>query len=130
MNHPHTSQSLSQLLDLTERKESLLEEVKKIEAQLAALLPGGKTPKVSKGRPGRPAKAKKSPAPKAGRRKRGSLGKKVLAALESAGPAGVKVVELAKKIGVKGTNLHVWFATTGKKHAKKVGRGHYRVKKG
>lgn len=62
-------------------------------------------------------------------RPRGGLGKRVLAALEGAGPAGVKVAELAKTLGVKGTNLHVWFATTGKKHAKKVGRGHYRVKK-
>jgi hypothetical protein len=43
----------------------------------------------------------------------------------------VKVVELAKKIGVKGTNLHIWFATTGKKNPaiKKVGKGHYQLKK-
>lgn len=106
-----------------------MKEVHAIEAKLAALISGGKPVKPSKGRPGRPAKTKKSIAPKTARRKRGSLGKKVLAALEDAGSSGVKVVELAKTLGVKGTNLHVWFATTGKKHAKKIGRGHYRLKK-
>jgi len=32
---------------------------------------------------------------------------------------------------VNGTNLHVWFATTGKKNPaiKKVGKGHYKLAK-
>lgn len=56
-------------------------------------------------------------------------GSKVLKALETAGEAGIKVAELAKTLKVKGVNLHVWFATTGKKNKaiKKVGKGHYKL---
>jgi len=41
----------------------------------------------------------------------------------------IKVSDLAEKLRVKGTNLHVWFGTTGKKNKaiKKVGKGHYRL---
>ena len=60
---------------------------------------------------------------------RGGLGAKVLKALESAGDAGVKVTELANALKVKAGNLHVWFATTGKKNPaiKKAGKGHYKL---
>jgi hypothetical protein len=59
----------------------------------------------------------------------GGLGAKVLKALEGAGEAGVKVADLAKTLKVKGVNLHVWFATIGKKNKaiKKVGKGHYKL---
>jgi hypothetical protein len=132
-----TTQTLKSLVKLTDKKEKLSKEIEKIEAQLGALFTG-KAPKVSGKRRGRPAKkgvkaSKKAPkaAAKAKRSPRGGLGKKILKALDSAGDAGVKVVELAKKIGVKGTNLHIWFATTGKKNPaiKKVGKGHYQLKK-
>jgi hypothetical protein len=132
-----TTQTLKSLVKLTDKKEKLSKEIEKIEAQLGALFTG-KAPKVSGKRRGRPAKkgvkaSKKAPkaAAKAKRSPRGGLGKKILNALDSAGDAGVKVVELAKKIGVKGTNLHIWFATTGKKNPaiKKVGKGHYQLKK-
>lgn len=58
-------------------------------------------------------------------------GDQVLSALDAAGDAGVKVADLAEKLRVKGTNLHVWFGTTGKKNKaiKKVGKGHYRLQK-
>jgi len=132
-----TTQTLKSLVKLTDKKEKLSKEIEKIEAQLGALFTG-KAPKVSGKRRGRPAKkgvkaSKKAPkaAAKAKRSPHGGLGKKILKALDSAGDAGVKVVELAKKIGVKGTNLHIWFATTGKKNPaiKKVGKGHYQLKK-
>ena len=132
-----TTQTLKSLVKLTDKKEKLSKEIEKIEAQLGALFTG-KAPKGSGKRRGRPAKkgvkaSKKAPkaAAKAKRSPRGGLGKKILKALDSAGDAGVKVVELAKKIGVKGTNLHIWFATTGKKNPaiKKVGKGHYQLKK-
>ncbi len=133
-----TTQTLKSLVKLTYKKEKLFKEIEKIEAQLGALFTG-KAPKVSGKRRGRPAKqgvkaSKKAPKAtgvKPKRSPRGSLGKKILKALDSAGDAGVKVVELSKKIGVKGTNLHIWFATTGKKNPaiKKVGKGHYQLKK-
>ena len=130
-----TSETLKTLINLTKKKDSLLKEVEKIEAQLGSLFTG-KASKVPGKRRGRPAKkgprgTKKSPKRGAKRSPRGSIGKKVLAALESAGNAGVKVAELAKTLKVKGTSLHVWFATTGKKNKaiKKVGKGHYRLSK-
>lgn len=126
-----TVQSLRQLMNLTKRKEQLLKEITKIEDLIMGALGGGPAPRGRK-----PGKAKKAAKPaKAadkkprGRKRRGSLGKKILAALESAGAKGVKVADLANAIGVKGSNLHVWFATTGKKHTKKIGRGHYKLAK-
>ena len=138
-----TSASLKTLSKLVDKKDSLFAEIEKIEAQIAAVLTGkpAKAAKTSVKRRGRPAKkgavAKKSvpakKAPKATKKRapRGSIGEKVLKALESAGDAGVKVADLAKNLKVKGTNLHVWFATTGKKNPsiKKAGKGHYKLVK-
>ena len=148
-----TSATLHSLVKLTEKKESLLAEIQKIEAELSSALTGGS---VSSPKPkGRPAKkaapVKKSTAikkaPAAGkvptakkasvkstpakRGKAGGLKGKVIAALEAAGETGVKVTDLAKTLKVKGTSLHVWFATTGKKTPgiKKVGKGHYQLVK-
>ena len=131
-----TSASLKTLSKLVDKKDSLVAEIKKIEAEIASVLTG-KAAKTSGKRRGRPAKkgaVKKSPAakkaPKAAKRApRGGLGAKVLKALESAGDAGVRVADLAKSLKVKGVNLHVWFATTGKKNPsiKKAGKGHYKL---
>ncbi len=133
-----TSTSLKSLAKLIGKKDGLIAEIEKIEAQIAAVITG--TPAKATGkRRGRPAKkesAAKKVAPakkgsKVGKRRatRGGLKEKILSALEGAGDAGVKVVDLAKKLGVKGTNLHIWFATTGKKNPgiKKVGKGHYKL---
>jgi hypothetical protein len=121
-----TVESLKQLMKLTQRKEQLLKEIEKVEDMIKGAL-GGKTPRGPKATPAK--RAGKTAAKPRGRKRRGSLGKKILAALEAAGAKGVKVADLAKQIGAKGPNLHVWFATTGKKHTKKVGRGHYKLAK-
>ena len=135
-----TSASLKSLSKLIDKKESLASEIAKIEAEITAFLTG-KPVKATAKRRGRPAKkgaaVKKSvpakKAPKAGKKRivRGGLGAKILTALEVAGDAGVKVADLAKSLKVNGTNLHVWFATTGKKNSaiKKVGKGHYKLLK-
>lgn len=123
--------SLKSLMNLAQRKDQITKELSKIEAEIVAFLTGKPAPKAGR-KPGKKAAKKatpKSPAKKARRGKRGSVGKKVLAALEAAGAKGVKVADLAKELGFKNANLHVWFSTTGKKHAKKVGRGHYQIKK-
>ena len=136
-----TSASLKTLSKLVDKKDSLVAEIKKIESEIASVLTGkpAKPTKTSGKRRGRPAKkgaagkkvvtAKKAPKAVKKRAARGSIGEKVLKALESAGDAGVKVTELAKTLNVKGTNLHVWFATTGKKNPaiKKAGKGHYKL---
>jgi len=135
-----TSTALKSLSKLIDKKDGLVAEIKKIESEIESVLTGKPAKAVGKRR-GRPAKkgavakksapAKKAPRAVKKRAARGSIGEKVLKALESAGDAGVKVTELAKNLKVKGTNLHVWFATTGKKNPaiKKAGKGHYKLVK-
>jgi len=131
-----SSNALKNLIKLTKRKEGLVREIEKIEAQLASLFTGKPVRAAGKGkRPGRPAKkggaAKKKTAARgsAKRAPRGAIKKKILAALKAAGDAGVKVADLSKKIGVKNANVHVWFSSTGSKlpEIKKVGKGHYKL---
>jgi hypothetical protein len=135
-----TSASLKSLSKLIDKKESLASEIAKIEADISSFLTG-KPAKAPGKRRGRPAKksaavkksvaAKKAPKAVKKRAVRGGLGAKILKALDTAGDAGVKVADLAKSLKVNGTNLHVWFATTGKKNPaiKKVGKGHYKLAK-
>jgi hypothetical protein len=125
--------ALRNLIKLTERKESLLSEIEKIEKQLASLLTG-KAVRATGKRRGRPAKkGKATKAVKAGRSAkrapRGTLKKKIFAALKAAGEAGLKVTDLSKKIGVKNANVHAWFSSTGKKlpEIKRVGKGHFKL---
>ncbi|MEO7317646.1 MAG: hypothetical protein ABIZ56_01520 [Chthoniobacteraceae bacterium] len=72
-----------------------------------------------------PAPAKAAPAPKpakAPRRrrtkpvKRGTLTAAILEHLKAAGSGGVKIADLADKLGAKYKNVYIWFATTGKKN--------------
>ena len=126
-----TSSALNQLSSLVDQKESLLKEIERIESHIASIV-SGKPVRATKGKAGRPAakgKTSKTAKKTTKRGSRGNLGTKVLSALEAAGDAGVKVADLAEKLRVKGTNLHVWFGTTGKKNKaiKKVGKGHYRL---
>ena len=128
-----TSTGLRNLIKLTERKESLIKQIEAIEGELASLITG-KVVRIAGKRRGRPAKkgAKTSAKPVAGKAKRaprGTIKKKIIAALKSAGDAGMKVTDLSKKIGVKNANVHVWFSSTGSKlpEIKKVGKGHYKL---
>lgn len=126
-----TSSALNQLSSLVDQKESLLKEIERIESHMVSIV-SGKPVRATKAKPGRPStKTTKTVSKAAKRGSRGDLGTKVLSALEAAGDAGVKVADLAEKLRVKGTNLHVWFGTTGKKNKaiKKVGKGHYRLQK-
>ena len=119
------SASLRSLIKLTERKEALVLEIKKIEAQLASLIQG--KPITTGKRRGRPVKATTAKPVK--RAKRGALKTKIYAALRAAGEEGMKVPALSKKIGVKSQNVHVWFSSTGKKLAeiKRIGKGHFKL---
>ena len=129
-----TSIGLRNLIKLTERKESLIKQIEAIEGELASLILG-KPARTSGKRRGRPAKkgAKTSVQPmtagKAKRAPRGAIKKKIINALKAAGNDGMKVTDLSKKIGVKNSNVHVWFSSTGSKlpEIKKVGTGHYKL---
>lgn len=64
-----------------------------------------------------------------GRTARGALKVQILRALTAAGSSGVKVKELAATLGVKSTNVHSWFQTSGKRIPviKKIGEARYRL---
>lgn len=142
---------LEGLIKLTKQRDALLEELKGVEAKLAAAYSGGTSEKPAKsvktvGRRGRkpkvstpaakPAPVAKAPVAKAADSKslgrRGALKGKIIAALRAAGDKGIAVKDLSKKIGVKNQNVHVWFSSTGKKLGviQKVGSGSYRLKPG
>lgn len=132
---------LRSLINLAEVRDSLIAELKKVEDTLSQAFSGGKVPSTKRSgrRRGRKAKkpaAAKAPA-KAGRPakaakkggKRGALKTQILEALKASGAKGVSVKELSSKLGVKNQNIHVWFATTGKKAGvKKIRPGVYRLK--
>jgi hypothetical protein len=120
------SASLRSLIKLTERKEALVLEIKKIEAQLSSLILGKALPAGK--RRGRPAKAAAT-VKSVKRAKRGTLKTKIYAALRAAGDEGLKVPALSKKIGVKSQNVHVWLSSTGKKlpEIKRIGKGHFKL---
>lgn len=132
---------LRSIINLAEVRDSLLAELKKVEDSIAQTFTGGKAAKSParrrRGRKARkaaksPAKAKsgaKAPAKAKKPGKRGALKKQILAALKESGAKGVSVKDLSSKLGVKNQNIHVWFATTGKKAGvKKIRPGVYRLK--
>lgn len=133
------SQSLLRLLALTEKKEELLSLVDNIDAAIIATLKGGVSVEVVEIAPAsvapaqKPVAALKAPAKparakKARGGKSGGLKEKILALLETAGSEGLKVKEIAGKLGAKPGNISVWFSTTGKNLVTKVEPGRYAVK--
>ena len=55
----------------------------------------------------------------------------ILAALSTAGEAGMSVKELSTSLSIHPANIHAWFFGTGKQmpEIKKVGRAKYRLEK-
>jgi hypothetical protein len=132
-----TSKELARIQKLIERKEALTGQIAEINSELESMDGSGsaspapasaptKTPasrkqakvKLSVGRP------RKAKAGKAGH---GQLKERVTAELMSAGDEGLKVKDLAAKLGAKYSNVSAFFQTTGKKmkEIKKLGRGQY-----
>ena len=127
-----TSHSLRHLLTLTEKKEQFLKGLEEIENEIAKALKGASTSVVeaaeaiSPFKPTKKAKGKKARKSKAG--KPCGLKAQILAVLQDAGDQGLKVKEIAEKLGAKPGNVSVWFSTTGKKLTTKVEPGRYAVK--
>jgi len=135
------SQSLLHLLGLTEKKEEILQILEKIDAEIRRILQGGVSIEVvevetapapaapalkqavAAKAPSKPAKAKKAKGGKSG-----GLKNRILTLLEAAGNEGLRVKEIAAKLGTKPGNISVWFSTTGKKLVTKVEPGRYAVK--
>ncbi len=65
----------------------------------------------------------------ASRGKRGEVSKRILEVLENADPGGIKVAEIAEKVGTNYRNVHVWLSSIGKRNPRIIrsGRGIYRM---
>lgn len=118
-----SSAQLNQISRLISKKETLLGRIAKIDAELAKF-DGAPVAVVSAASP-------KAPAGRKSRKGGVKLKDAVLKALAAAGSKGVKVGDLAKKLGVKPGNVFSWFYTTGKKNSaiKKVGEARYALVK-
>jgi hypothetical protein len=130
--------TLESLIKLTRKRDLLLEELKKLEAQMTSVYSGEKAESGGRRRRAR-GRRRTAVDTKAGKRsdaqtggRRGALKARILAALRAAGDKGVAVRDLSAKLGVKNQNVHVWFSSTGKKIAEiqRVGAGRYRLKAG
>lgn len=115
---------LKSLLALEEKRTALQEQIDDIEQQILSI-----RDQILGDAPSTIARAVRKIAPKAGRAQRGALKAQIIAALESAGHAGVRVTELAEALGTKAANLHAWFHATAKRMPSivKVAGGHYRL---
>ena len=134
------SQSLLHLLGLTEKKEELLQILEQIDDEIIRTLKGGISVEVVEVAPAPaivpsapkaklPVSAPAKPAKKVKPAKSGGLKDRILALLEAAGDTGLKVREIADKLGSKPGNIAVWFSTTGKNITTKVAPGRF-AKKG
>jgi hypothetical protein len=116
------------MLALEERRATLQAELDALHSQLNDLK-GRLVTRPAPAALSLPAAAIPSPRPKAKRGKRGFLKESILAALASAGAAGIKVKELATTLGTKPVNVHSWFHSALKKDKSivKIKGGHYRL---
>jgi len=124
-----TSQTLRRAISLSERKEELVKLIAELETELAKVLTGvavsvpGIVRQPASRKPSKPAKA--APARKG---KSGAVKDRILALLDAAGSQGLKVKEIAEKLGSPAGNISVWFSTTGKKLTQKIEPGRYASK--
>lgn len=124
------TQTLTALLSLTKKKETLLAKVAQVEKEIAGLASGEVLAatrilraKSLKKRRGAAKGSKKPRSPK------GFMQEQVIKHLEAAGEQGVSVRELAEKIGKPVGQVHVWFTNTGKKlgQLQKLESGKWRI---
>ncbi len=128
-----TASSMGELVVLAKQREDLLEKVKAVEADIAALF-GGAAPAAPrrgarKGRPPKTDRVAEKKTMKGNRgQKPGALKERILAVLEGAGESGITVADIASKLSVPKANVHVWFSTTGKRlgEVRKIEPGRFR----
>ena len=121
-----TSQSLRRILLLTERKDELVDLVAEIETEIARVFFAGAATSPAK---------KAVAVRKAGKRPSSRKARKVVPLrvsipelLSVAGPKGIRVKDIAAKLGISGGRVSVWLGTTGKKFVSKVSPGVYALK--
>ncbi len=128
------TRTLTALLSLTKKKETLLAKVAEVEKQIASLASGEtraaiRVLRAKSKRRGRKATQRKAATT---RSPKGFIKEEISKILNAAGEAGATVREIADKIGKPAQNIHVWFSGTGKKLAlfEKTPEGRYRFKSG
>ena len=123
-----TSKDLSRAQRLIERKEALAQQVAEIDTELQAIESGAPV-WAAQTKPASPAPAPATPPRnrRAGKTVRGQLKGRVISELRSAGKSGVKIRELADRIGTSYGNVTAFFQSTGKKikQIKKIGPAQY-----
>ena len=136
-----TTSTLEALVKLTKKRDTIVKELRRIEAAITGAYSGRKSePAPGRRRRGRgrrrslpvATRARKLSGAQATGGRRGALKARILASLRTAGDKGVAVKDLSAKLGVKNQNVHVWFSSTGKKLGtiQRIGAGRYRLKPG
>ena len=136
-----TTSTLEALVKLTKKRDTIVKELRRIEAAITGAYSGRKSePSTGRRRKGRGRRRALPSSTRAGKLsrvqaaggRRGALKARILTALRTAGDKGVAVKELSSKLGVKNQNVHVWFSSTGKKLGtiQRIGAGRYRLKPG
>ena len=130
-----TSRDLSRIQKLIERKESLTQQIAEINSELEAMESGASQPARlvthTNGATAAPSARKSSKAVTIKKRKgktvRGQLKEIITSELKSAGNKGMRVKDLAAKLGTSYGNVTAFFQSTGKKikEIKKIGRGQF-----
>ena len=136
-----TTSTLEALVKLTKQRDTIVKELRRIEAAITGAYSGRKSePSTGRRRKGGgrrrslpvATRARKLSGAQATGGRRGALKARILASLRTAGDKGVAVKDLSAKLGVKNQNVHVWFSSTGKKLGtiQRIGAGRYRLKPG
>ncbi len=130
-----TSRDLSRIQKLIERKESLTQQIAEINSELEAMESGVSQPARvvthANGAAAAPSARKIAKAVTIKKRKgktvRGQLKEMITGQLKSAGIQGMRVKDLAAKLGTSYGNVTAFFQSTGKKikEIKKIGRGQF-----
>lgn len=127
-NNPRIER-LKEMMNLEEKRVALQHQLNEVlqrmtELKDALLTDSEEVEPISARRPAKVSSRKTATATP-----RGALKDRIMAALEAAGPRGVRVTELARALGTKPVNVHSWFHSSMKRYPaiKKIEGGHYRL---
>jgi hypothetical protein len=127
------TQTLTALLSLTKKKETLLAKVAQVEKEIAGLA-SGEVLAATRILRAKSIKKRRGVAkgPKKPRSPKGFMQEQIIKLLQAAGEVGAGVKELAEKIEKPVAQVHVWFSTTGKKlgQFQKLESGNWRILSG
>jgi len=127
------TQTLTALLSLTKKKETLLAKVAQVEKEIAGLA-SGEVLAATRILRAKSIKKRRGVAkgPKKPRSPKGFMQEQIIKLLQAAGEVGAGVKELAEKVEKPVAQVHVGFSTTGKKlgQFQKLESGNWRILSG